>query len=409
MLVALSGGPDSTALLACLAALEARGQVGAVTAGHVDHQLRVDSAADGAACAELCASMGIPLHRVTVDVSPGGNVQAAARRERYRALRRIAAACGAAVTATGHTRSDQAETVVHRLLRGSGARGLAGIPVRRAGIIRPLLERSRAEVLGYLEDRGLSARDDPSNRSPRYLRNRIRWEVLPQLERLAPSVERTLARTAALLRDDDRYLERLARAVAPAQATSARIDALLAAPLPVRRRALRRLWRASVGTRRGLGAEHVDALVKLVRRRGPGSLDLPGGVTAAVAYGTLELCRSRPESAAPGGWDPIVVERDGAYLVPGGALVEVRWEGEAPPPWPVYLRTRRPGDRFRPSRGGGTKKLKAWLIDRKIPRARRDALVVVAARDGRILCVPELGISAEGTNGLSVRLQYCKR
>ncbi len=407
VLVALSGGPDSTALLATMRALAGRGLVASVTACHVDHRLRPDSALDAAFCAELCEALSVALVPVVVDVARDQNVQAAARRERYRALARVADERGATAIATGHTRSDQAETVLHRLLRGAGARGLASIPLRRGRIVRPLLERSRAEVLAYLEARGIQAHEDPSNRSPRYLRNRIRRDLLPQLETLAPGIERRLARTAALLRDDDRFLERLARQVVPGDTASALVGPLRAAPLAVRRRALRRLWRASTGSRRGLGAEHVESLVALLRRRAPGSIDLPGGVVAKVAYGRIELAGARADRAAP--FETIVVDGEGTYDLPGRGVVELRWPAATEPPWPLEVRTRRPGDRFRPAGGRGAKKLKAWLIDQKVPRARRDALVVVADRSGRVLCLPELGAIAAGAIGLSVRLRYCKR
>jgi tRNA(Ile)-lysidine synthase len=199
VLVALSGGPDSTALLVVLAALRDAGLVAAVSACHVDHQLRAGSGADGEFCATLCGKLGVPLERVAVAVARGENLQAAARRARYGALRAAAERHGASHIATGHTRSDQAETVLHRLLRGSGARGLAAIPARRGQVVRPLIDRSRGEVLAYLGDRAMAWREDPTNGSPRFLRNRIRAELLPALDALAPGIERRLARTAGLL------------------------------------------------------------------------------------------------------------------------------------------------------------------------------------------------------------------
>ncbi len=173
VVAALSGGPDSTALVAVLAALRDAGRLASLSAIHVDHRLRPDSARDGEACAHLCRRLGVPLLRVEVEVAPG-NVQAQARRARYAALRLAAARAGATRIATGHTRSDQAETVLLRLLRGSGARGLSGIPPRRGPIVRPLIDRSRREVLAYLRARRLSWLEDPTNASPRYLRNRVR-------------------------------------------------------------------------------------------------------------------------------------------------------------------------------------------------------------------------------------------
>lgn len=401
VLAALSGGPDSTALVAALAALRDAGQLGAVVACHVDHQLREGSAADGDFCETLCRHLSIPLQRVAVDVPRGANVQAAARRARYVALARAARCAGAEHVATGHHRGDQAETVLHRLLRGAGARGLGGIPARRGAVIRPLIDRSRREVLSYLADRGLSWREDPTNASARYLRNRIRAELLPLLDALAPGIEGRLARMAELLRADDRALERLAARVVPSGTPRVGIAELLALPLAARRRAVRRLWRAASGSRRDLGATHVEAIVRLLRASGARRVALPRGIQARVEGEDVEL--GPPPTGAPA-LPSIRVEGPGTYAVPAlAAAVEIAWRSGQPPPWPLELRGRRPGDRFRPERGRGEKKLKAWLIDRKIPRARRDALVVLADAQGHVLSMPQLGVRAEGAAALEVR------
>ena len=288
VMVALSGGPDSTALLACLAALRDTGACGRVSACHVDHQLRAGSGADAVACEELCARLGVPLERVAVSVQPG-NVQGMARRARYAALRAAAARAGAARLATGHTRSDQAETVILRLVSGAGARGLAGIPPRRGMIVRPLIDRSRAEVVAYLRERGLPWLEDPTNASPRFDRNRARRDVLPALEALRPGAEAALARAADLLRADERALERLARALVPSGAREASVDALASAPEAVTARAVRRLWREATGSRRGLEAHHVAAVVRLFGRGRPGRVSLPGGRVAEVRRGALRI------------------------------------------------------------------------------------------------------------------------
>ena len=186
VLVALSGGADSVALLASLAALRQAGALAALSACHVNHQLRAGSDADGEACAALCAMLEVSLVRVPVTVPGGENVQQAARRERYRALRQAALFAGASRVATGHNRGNQAETVLLRLLRGAGARGLSGIPPRRGVLVRPLLDLTRADIVAYLGRRGLAWREDPTNATPRYARNRVRAEVMPLLEALAP-------------------------------------------------------------------------------------------------------------------------------------------------------------------------------------------------------------------------------
>ena len=195
VLAALSGGPDSSALVAALAALRHSGAIAEVRALHVDHGLRPGSAADADACQALCDRLGVPLERARVAVG-AGNLQAEARRSRYRALRAVARRVGATRIATGHTRTDQAETVLLRLLRGSGARGLSGIPPRRGTVVRPLVDRSRAEVLAFLRAEGLPWLEDPTNRSPRFLRNRVRSEVMPLLGRLGPGLERALEQRA---------------------------------------------------------------------------------------------------------------------------------------------------------------------------------------------------------------------
>ena len=288
VLVALSGGPDSVALLAALAALRDAGRLGAISACHVDHQLRPGGEEDAAFCAGICARLAVPLERARVTVG-AGNVQAAARKARYAALARAAGRAGAALVATGHTRSDQAETVLLRLLRGAGARGLAAIPARRGNLVRPLLDRSRAEVLAYLASRELPFREDPTNATPRFDRNRVRREVLPALEAIRPGAEAALARAADLARDDERALERLARRLAPAGARAASVEELLGAPRAVRTRAVRRLWRGATGSRRGLTAQHVGAVLRLLGRGRPGRVSLPGGRIARVAGGVVSL------------------------------------------------------------------------------------------------------------------------
>jgi tRNA(Ile)-lysidine synthase len=416
VLAALSGGPDSTALVAALAALRDAGAVAGVSALHVDHGLRAGAAADGDAAARTCALLGVPLARVRVDVRPG-NVQAQARRERYRALAAEAARTGATRIATGHTRTDQAETVLLRLLRGAGARGLAGIPPRRGAIVRPLLDRSRAEVLAYLADRGLAWREDPTNASPRYARNRVRHELAPVLAAIAPAAERAIARSADLLRADERALGARARAciedgaarrgAGPSGPATIRRSRLLMEPLAVRRRALRALWRRARPVGGELSAAHVADALALLRRGGDWRLSLPGRVELRCRRGVIEAGRARVRTAAP--LAPIAVQGPGRFALPGRAGVAVV-SAVRPEllPWPLELRTRRPGDRFRPRGGAGGKKLKAWLIDRKVPRARRDALILLTSSDA-VLAIPALGAIAQGTGpegpGLEVRIE----
>jgi tRNA(Ile)-lysidine synthase len=392
VLAAVSAGPDSTALVGALAALRDRGELAGVAAVHVDHGLRPGGADDAACAAASCARLGVPFESVAVRVGPG-NVQAEARRARYAALRAAAARAGATRIATGHTRTDQAETVLLRLLRGAGARGLAGIPPRRGTIVRPLIDQSRAEGIAFCARAGLAWREDPTNATPRFARNRLRLSVWPALLALAPAAERALARAADLARADERALSRLAAQLVD-DGTSIDVEGLTAQPLAVRRRAVRHLWKAAGGRAATLEAKHVDAALALARRQGPGRVSLPGGREARCRYGRLELGRSRPRGARTAAPE-VVIPGPGRYPLGRGGSAEIRAGQADAIPWPLTLRARRPGDRFRPDGGRGSKKLKGWLIDRKIPREERDALVVLAA-GASIVAIPALGVVAAG-------------
>jgi tRNA(Ile)-lysidine synthase len=402
VLVAVSAGPDSTALLAALAALRDAGALAGLWALHVDHGLRPGGDEDAAACAATCRRLGVALGAVRVEVGRG-NVQAAARAARYAALRAEAARRGATRIATGHTRTDQAETLLLRLARGAGARGLSAIPPRRGLVIRPLIDLPRADGLAYLARLGLAWRDDPTNATPRFARNRLRQRLWPLLLELNPAAEAALARTADLLRDDERALSRQARA-ARAGAGGAEVEAVRQAPRAVRRRVVRQLAEAAGGRAAAPEAGHVEAALRLLRRGGPRRAGLRAGLEAVVERGRLEVRRGGRDAAPEVA--PVPLTGPGRYAVPAlGLVAEVTAAPGDSVPWPLWLRTRRPGDRFRPAGGRGGKKLKAWLIDRKVGRARRDRLLLLATPAGAILAIPELGAVAEGLPpGLAVRL-----
>jgi tRNA(Ile)-lysidine synthase len=270
-------------------------------------------------------------------------------------------------------------------------------------VVRPLIDRSRSEGIAWLSEIGLAWREDPSNATPRFARNRLRLSVWPALVALAPAAERAIARAADLLRDDERALAARARAVAPG---GARVDvaALADERLAVRRRLVRRLWREAGGRAGRIDARHVDAVLALARRGRPGTAALPGGLEARCRYGRLEI---GPRSPPPLRFDPVAVPGPGRYEIASLGVVEVAARDALAVPWPLALRTRRPGDRFRPEGGRGTKKLKSWLIDRKVPRETRDGLVLLAS-GATVLAVPELAAIAHGPGaagaGLSVRV-----
>lgn len=237
ILIAVSGGADSTALLHALARIRPAG----LEVATLDHGLRAGSADEARGVAERCARLGLPCHVRPLNLAAGPALEQRARDARYAALEQLRAQQGLAAIATAHTASDQAETVLMRLSRGAALGGAAGILARRGAIVRPLLQRTRAEVIGYLRALREAWVEDPTNGDPAFLRNRIRAEALPALEQAAgPGVAQRLAQFAALAADDDAFLEAEAAAALSRIARDGTLDALAvdALALPVRRRVI---------------------------------------------------------------------------------------------------------------------------------------------------------------------------
>ena len=281
MLVAASGGADST-VLAAAAAFEAPAfgvRVGAVV---VDHGVQAGSGGVAAEAASRLVRLGLePVEVVSVTVPPGGRgLEAAAREARYAALDAAADRHGAALVLLGHTLDDQAEQVLLGLTRGSGARSLAGMPAARGRYRRPLLGITRQECRTSAEAEGLRWWDDPMNDDPIHLRVRAR-RALADLERdLGPGVTAALARTADLLRDDAEHLEVLAEsAVADLGGGPWRVEALAAMPRAVRTRVWRRLLLAAGAPAGQLATKHMAACDRLLTGwRGQGPVHVPGGL-----------------------------------------------------------------------------------------------------------------------------------
>jgi tRNA(Ile)-lysidine synthase len=294
VLAAVSGGADSLALLAGLAWEGPRGgwRVGVV---HVDHGLQPGSAAQAVRVAEVAAGLGVEeIHCLEGfhEVGPAGP-EGSARAVRYRVIDDLARSLGADVVLTGHTRDDQAESVILGLVRGSGTRSLAGIPPRRGRYVRPLLELAHDVMLAACEAQGLVAWHDPSNDDTTLLRNAVRHQVLPTWEAvLGPGVAESLARTAAMLREDTDALDALAaEAYHGCRSDPGLACAPLAAlPTALRRRVIRR-WLLEAGVRGGsLAYVHVRAVDDLVVAwHGQHGASLPGGLVAVRRCDTLSL------------------------------------------------------------------------------------------------------------------------
>jgi tRNA(Ile)-lysidine synthase len=395
VVAAVSGGPDSVSLLDVLSRLAAGTHL-KVVAAHLDHRLREASAEDAAFCRALADHLGVPLRVGSADVRAlagreKSGLEDAARRARYAFLRSVAAETGASAIVLAHTRDDQAETVLLRLLRGAGSRGLSAMRARAGDLWRPLLGASRADVLAHLSAHGLSWREDPTNADPVHRRNRIRHELIPYLEaRFNPRVREALARSAALLAEEASFVEDqaaalLARARKPGDAVVLSRDALRSAPRAVARAAVRAAL-AEAGGGRGLTQGHVDRVLKLASSPRPSGrrLVLPNGCEASFSFDDVRLGRIRP--AVPAYAVPLAVP--GRVELPGGFALSAQAargpavsKGEtavvAVPAGPLVVRTRRPGDRV--SSGGRVVSLKRALIEDRVPADLRAALPLLAS------------------------------
>jgi len=402
----LSGGPDS----ACLAA----GLAGAldperITGLHLNYRLREGSDDDEQTCRRLCEELGIELVVERPEL-PGGNIQGAAREARYAAAERLRAQRGGEWIATGHTRSDVAETLIYRLAASPGARALLALPARRGRVVRPLLDLGRAETRDLAVDAGLPFADDPSNADPRFARARVRGEVMPVLRELNPAAEENIAETRAELAEDGEALEALAaellgRADAGGAVAAVPASALAEAPAALRRLALRALAERAAGRAVPLGREAAAAIWRLAQAPEGGEVELGGGLSAVCEAGYVRFAQSsdtgsqQPEAVAlavPGevrfGRWVVRAEIHDADLEPAGPEVATLDAGALG--GELEVRAWREGDRMRPLGLGGTKSLQDLFTDAGVPRSLRRTLPVVAAGD-RVAWVAGVAVSEE--------------
>ena len=299
VVAALSGGPDSVALLdALLRASRKSGVV--VVAAHLDHALRSDSRADAQFCEELCEQLKVRLRtgrkRPSAKAHREGGLEEAARLARYSFLRRVAREEHASAIVLGHTLDDQAETVLMRLLRGSGSLGLSAMKAWDGELLRPLLPIRRAGVMAHIMTHRLPYRSDSTNTDPAFLRNRVRQELIPLIERrFNPNIAEALGRTASTLAEEHAALrgvaaELLDRCQAPAlQGVALELSVLKGVPEGLGKTALREALRRFGGLR-SVSHIHIEKLWGIVvSGRGGSSLPLPGGRHAQVRHGRLTL------------------------------------------------------------------------------------------------------------------------
>jgi tRNA(Ile)-lysidine synthase len=422
VLAAVSGGSDSVALLRLL--LELAPGLGFTVAGvgHVNHGLRgTASEGDEAFCRGLALRLALPIEvrrrdAAALALAHRTSIEVAAREARYAALAEMAARLGADLIATGHTRDDQAETFLLRLLRGAGSSGLSGIRPRRGAVVRPLLETRRQELRRYLRSIGQPFRDDASNRDTAIPRNWVRHRLLPLLaRRLNGDIVEVLARQAGGLRDESALLDQMAEeaagmVAAPRRGGAIELNgpALLALPPAVARRLARQaLGRLAGG--RFLGANHVEAVLELAAGgRLRGAADLPGVRVERIGSSVVLYSRGRAPGRSLGPFNYAIAVPGRLEVPECGCAIEARrrrTSGQraasqvvrgdcdvavidaASARGGLAVRSRRPGDWIRPLGLQGRKKLQDVLVDRKVPRGERDRVPLVVDGNDRVLWV----------------------
>jgi tRNA(Ile)-lysidine synthase len=422
VVAALSGGSDSVALTHILHELSVARELRLVGLAHFNHQLRTQADADERFCADMAARLGLPFMSGREDVAALArrerrSIEDAARRARHGFLEVARAAFTADVVALGHTKDDQAETFLLRLLRGAGTKGLASMHPRAGAAIRPLLETRRGALRQYLARHAIAYVADASNDDVSIPRNRVRAELLPLIERrFNPSIVDVLANEAEIARgqywhltgEAEEWLKRFASRAGQRRVLSS--EALAAAPLAVAR-TVAHLAMTEVSHGRPVAFEDVERMLDLARTGGPPfdatgqrveriGADVvltgrPAGATGRPTFPPPNALRQSldipGEVQLPGGrrvlsaevadsWDQVRA-LTGAHNV---AVVQLESEGGATS---LSVRHRRPGDRFRPFGLEGRKTLQDFFVDRKVARERRDEVPLVVDAADRIVWV----------------------
>ena len=443
LLLAVSGGADSTCLLHVLAGLKAELGV-ELHVAHLDHQLRdAESAADAVYVAGLAGSLGMPVTVEQRDVRAYRDkhrvsLEEAAREVRYLFLSEVAGCIGAGSVATGHTRDDQVETILMHLVRGTGTRGLVGLrPCNRwrlgdnqIAVVRPLLEVGRRETTEYCRQHCLEPRADTSNLSLSPLRNRIRKQLVPLLESYNPQVADALLRLSAVAADEIAFLDeevaRLWPGVVQQREGAIILDRKGFRPLPpaLQRHLLRAAIDGLLGSLKDIETRHIEEIMAVLDKPAGKQVSLPGGLVFAVEYeryllGRGDFCPFPPlegeftlnvpgETQLPGWRVSAAIIEPGRVAAEGGFVGHLdleRVSGE------LMVRCGKQGDRFYPLGLGHPKKLGQFMIDAKIPRAWRRRIPVVFSA-GQILWLVGYRLDdrakVTGKTGRVLRLEFTR-
>lgn len=419
VVVGLSGGPDSTALAVILSEIAPSMGIPIILA-HYNHGLRgAESDADEREAGRLAKHLGLNFVSRKMDIADipkGISPEDFYRRRRYHFFDEAAKSNRAGKIALGHNLQDQAETVLLHLIRGSGLEGLKGIlPLRDGKYIRPLLEISRGEIIAYLDHAGISYRQDGSNESKIYLRNKIRLELLPYMKKeFNPKFDETLAQMAEILRDENTFINDCVNGALKSTCIKKQNDKIvlnieyLSILHPaIRRRLVKNLLEGFNRQKNGISFLHIDSLDKLLKKSASGKkICLPSGIEARREYENLILERLPEETRQIEYSYEIEIPAE-IYVAPRNLTVRLRLVEKDKVDFsnrnkhyidfdkvrqPLVLRNRRAGDWFQPLGMAGRQKLKSFFINKKITQQKRDEMMLLADRQA-VLMIENMHLS----------------
>lgn len=392
VLVGLSGGADSTALLYVLLALKKEYDLN-IAAAHVNHQLRDTADRDMLFCKDLCEKLGVEFFCLTRDIKTeaekaGMSEELYARGVRYDFFESL----GFDKIATAHNKNDVAETLVFNFMRGASIGGLSGIPYVRGNIIRPLLDVKKTEVFEFCKENEYRFVTDETNLEAVYSRNKIRLNVIPKIEEeFNPSFVDVAVKNAGIIREDAEYLDSLAE---QAFSGEIKISDLNNREMPIKRRILELFWKKSTKTWENLGVAYIDDILELCEKNQTGKrIDLPNGFSARTEYDNLIIEKKQKKIDYY-----YKIFPDSVLNIPEiGKTVLVRKADRNPDiyldkEWELVIRNRRAGDVFHPTKMTGKKKLSDFFTDKKVPEAERDRTPIILFND-EIIAVGNLRFS----------------
>lgn len=419
ILIGFSGGADSMALLEVLWELRKSMDL-SLAAVHVHHGIRKEADADAAFCKEICIQKQIPFYCEYADVPRLARErhlteEEAGRNVRYEIFERYRRDLDMTYIAVAHHQNDQAETMLFQLFRGSGLRGLAGIPIKRGVVIRPLLGVTRAEIEAYLEKKGLFYVTDQTNQSNAYTRNKIRHDLIPTAQQISQGAVQHMGQTSFRLREVLDYMTIQAdtflklHSVWEGQTLAVSLKAFEQEHAAVQKMVVMEAVKLSMGSRKDITQSHVEGIISLTRKQGEKKLQLPKGGMVLKSYEWLRFTGVSKEQQKQQ-VDVIMLEPDQVYILSDGRVLEtallemdnlenipkndcIKWFDYDKIGEKLLLRTREQGDYLTIRDDGAKKSLKEYLINEKIPRQIRDTWPVLA--DGKhIVWVLEKRISA---------------